>query len=148
MLYFSKFFVPDPFIALKIGKRKIGILNALEFSRAHKESDFDRILLLEHHWDPEKGIPEVVAKIANQFNINHFQVPYDFPAGIAFQLNKKGITLDPIKEIFPRDLLSPKKKPGLSKKAMLQVQQVLKQLKRCLRSALSKTANFITSLSR
>jgi len=46
-LYFSGFSVPDPFIAIGLGRRKIGVFNALEYGRAMKESNFDEVLPLE-----------------------------------------------------------------------------------------------------
>ena len=69
MLYFGRFNVPDPFIALGIGQKKIAVLNALEFGRARKNSGFDVVLPLEP-WlkkarvqqpDVKVGAAEVIA---------------------------------------------------------------------------------------
>ncbi|MGY8717236.1 MAG: M24 family metallopeptidase, partial [Verrucomicrobiia bacterium] len=45
--YFCGFEVHDPFIAARIGSKKIGVVNALEFGRALKESTLDQIIALE-----------------------------------------------------------------------------------------------------
>ena len=45
-LYFSKVFVPDPFLSFGIGKKKYAIVNDLEYSRLKKEAVFDDVLSL------------------------------------------------------------------------------------------------------
>ena len=45
--YFTSMYVPDPFIAIQSGRKKIAVLDQLEFARGQKELDFDEILLRE-----------------------------------------------------------------------------------------------------
>ena len=58
MRYFSGLHVPDPFIALRIGGRKIGVFNALEFGRARKEAALDEVLALEPLREEARGNPK------------------------------------------------------------------------------------------
>ncbi len=101
MLYFSGFQVPDPFVALEIKGKKIGVLNALEFGRARKESQFDAVLSLEEcHEKARKRWPginpgpaELIAVIAAENRQRSFTIPDDFPAAIAVALDDIGIQL-------------------------------------------------------
>lgn len=103
MLYFAGISVPDPFIALQVGNKKIGVFNALEYSRALKESDFDKILSLEKLVaDTQKAfkkakisIAEVIANLCWSLKISHIKVPYSFPAILAFELKNLKFIIEP-----------------------------------------------------
>lgn len=106
--YFARFEVPDPFIALKIGRRKIGVFGALEFGRALKQSAFDTILPLEE-WSERAqkrlrvgrpGPAGVIAELARHFRVRRFRVPGDFPLGVAQRLEKLGVRLEPAEGPF------------------------------------------------
>ncbi len=108
--YVGGFNVPDPFIALQIGKQWHAVLNQLEFSRALKESRFDKIIPLEDalaaaraHFKRQKvGYAEVIAVLAGQFSLASFVVPSDFPAGLAFKLLELGFGVDAVDgSLFP-----------------------------------------------
>lgn len=102
--YFAGFEVHDPFIALEVGGRKIGVLNALEYGRALKESDFDAVLRLElfterlRAKDPKAkaGPAEVIPLLAQDFKIKRLLVPEDFPAGLLDRLRATGLTVSVI----------------------------------------------------
>ena len=49
VLYFGRVHVPDAFIAIAHGKRKIAVINALEFGRVKKDSAFNTVLPLEKY---------------------------------------------------------------------------------------------------
>lgn len=100
-LYFTGLHVPDPFIAFGVGRKKIGVLNALEFGRAKKESTLDEVLPLED-WKAraEKkypgrtvGVAEVIATLAKHYGLRRFVVPDDFPAKLAFDLFDLGLAI-------------------------------------------------------
>jgi Xaa-Pro aminopeptidase len=102
-LYFGQFSVPDAYIALGIGRRKIGVLNALEFGRALKESDFDEVLAYED-WQArakktlrveQAGPAEVITALARSFKLRAFRVNADFPVGLAFKLQARGLRIEP-----------------------------------------------------
>jgi Xaa-Pro aminopeptidase len=101
--YFGRFSVPDPYIALGVGRRKIGVLSALEFGRARKESDFNEVLPYEDWQARAKkalrvehaGPAEIITAIARSLRIGTFRVAADFPAGLAFKLQARGLRLEP-----------------------------------------------------
>jgi len=94
VLYFAKMFVPDPFICMQIGRKKIGVFNMLEYTRACKVSALDEVLALEPLVQTAKatfqeeavGMAEVIQVLARKYRISTFEVPHDFPAGLAFAL--------------------------------------------------------------
>jgi len=101
--YFSRISVPDPFIAFGAGRRKIGVVGALEFGRVTRNSDFDEVLPLEawqqrarDRWPGRRiGPAEVILLLAARYRIRGFTIPDDFPAGIAFALVREGLKLVP-----------------------------------------------------
>jgi len=110
MLYFGGVFVPDPFIALTLGPRKVAVVNQLEFARVRKESAFDEVLSLEE-WTArarqetggEFRFPaSVVVALAKAFGVASFRVADDFPAGLAFALQEAEISLEIVEGgLFP-----------------------------------------------
>jgi Xaa-Pro aminopeptidase len=100
-LYFTGISVPDAFLAFGVGRKKYGVFNALEFSRAKKESALDVVLSLEE-WreraqkrfpDAKVGTAEVIATLAREFGVKRFVVPDDFPAKLAFDLFDLGLAI-------------------------------------------------------
>lgn len=111
MLYFSRFAVPDAFIAMQHGGKKLGVLNSLEFGRALKESAFDEVLPYEEWRDRAKkrlrldvvGPAEIIATLARSLKLRAFRVADDFPAGLAFRLQKLGLRIEPVEgTLFPQ----------------------------------------------
>lgn len=107
--YFCGFEVHDAFLALQVGRRRIGVLNALEFGRALKESTFDEVIPLEELTAKaaEAGVKspgpaDHVALLAQRFKITSFDVPEDFPASLLVKLVDRGIDLQIIDgPVFP-----------------------------------------------
>ena len=100
-LYFSKVFVPDPFLSFGIGRKKYAIINALEYTRVKKESVFDEVLSFEE-WEEraEKrfrkkkvGLSDIIRLVADEYNLRSFLIASDFPAGLALELIKKKIKI-------------------------------------------------------
>ena len=103
LLYFGRFGVPDPFIAMEIRGKKIAVVSALEFGRAKKNSGFDRVLPLEA-WlkkaretfpdaRPRAGAAEVIALLARAHGVRAFAVPEEFPAGLCDRLRGLGLKI-------------------------------------------------------
>jgi Xaa-Pro aminopeptidase len=102
MLYFGRVSVPDPFIAFAVRGKKYAVVNALEFGRVKRGSDFDVVLPLEP-WAAQAaaGLPagrrpgpaDIIVRLARTFRQRHFTVPADFPAGLYDQLRKRGLSL-------------------------------------------------------
>jgi Xaa-Pro aminopeptidase len=100
--YFSGVEVPDPFIAFAAGRRRIGVLSALEFGRVAKARTFDRVLPLEA-WRAraEKRRPgqpvgpaEIIAELARAHRLRAFRVADDFPAALYEKLRALGLQLE------------------------------------------------------
>ncbi len=112
MYYFGGVFVPDPFIAMGVGKKKIAVVGALEFSRVKKESYFDEVLSLEDYreeatlWfkNTSPSIAEVICVVAKKYGVGEVVVPKDFHAETAFQLKELGLGVK-----FPGGALFPKR---------------------------------------
>lgn len=100
-LYFGRVSVPDPFIAFEVRRRKIAVVNALEFGRVRKESNFDKVLPLEPYlkqaraqWPRRQvGAAEVIVLLSREFKQRSFTVPDDFPAGLFQKLRDLGLRL-------------------------------------------------------
>lgn len=109
-MYFSGFRVGDPFISFGWRGKRFGVVNALEFGRARKESSFDRVLPLED-WTAtarkdlrveQAGTAEVIATLARHFKIPGFRVPADFPLGLATRLQALRVPVVPVEgALFP-----------------------------------------------
>ena len=103
-LYFSGFRVGDPFISFAWRGQRYGVLNALEFGRARKESALDHVLSLEDWTATAKqvlkveqpGPADVIAALARHFKITDFRVPSNFPLGLATKLQQRRIRLEPV----------------------------------------------------
>lgn len=101
-LYVGGFSVPDAFLSFKKGRKWYAVLNQLEYARALKESRFDEVLPLELWLELTRekfqrakvGYAELVATLADEFEIGSFKVPGDFPSSLAFNLVELGIKVD------------------------------------------------------
>lgn len=109
-LYVGGFFVPDAFISFRKGRKWYAVLNQLEYGRALRESRFDEVLPLEdamelareHFKKTKVGYAEVIAALADEFDIDGFKVPSDFPSGLAFKLLELGVAVDVVEgSLFP-----------------------------------------------
>ncbi|MCD8483339.1 MAG: hypothetical protein LR015_12170 [Verrucomicrobia bacterium] len=101
MLYFGGADVPDPFVAFLLNGRKYAVLNKLEFARVRREGRFDEVLALEalhercKHLAPARkpSTADVVELIAQDYGIDSFVVPFDFPTGLALEVSERGIDI-------------------------------------------------------
>jgi Xaa-Pro aminopeptidase len=104
-LWFGRVHVPDAFISFALGGKKHAVVNALEFARVKRDSDFDVVLPLEPYADAafrkyshlgRLSPAETIAVIAAGFRVRHFHVPEDFPASLYARLTQfHGLRLDP-----------------------------------------------------
>jgi Xaa-Pro aminopeptidase len=101
-LYFGRVGVPDPFIAFAARGKKYAVVNALEFGRVRRDSDFDLVLQLERYtqrarerWPKRQpGPAEVIALVAEEYRQTRFTIPADFPAAVYARLGELGVTLE------------------------------------------------------
>lgn len=103
--YLTGFFVPDPFLSLRVGRKKIGVFNDLEINRAKTESKLDEILSLNEversarEWFGKQKITVVdqIAWLANGYHIDLLRVPQNFPVWIAEELHNSHIKFQVVK---------------------------------------------------
>lgn len=109
MLYLSGFWMHDPFLALKIGSESYGFLNALERSRAEKESHLNHVFSLEE-WIAKASealghranLGDLILYIKQEFKIENFLLPRDFPAWLLLELQKREMPFQLAKDtLFP-----------------------------------------------
>ena len=102
--YVAQIAVPDPFISFRAGARKVCVVSALEFGRVKRGSAFDVVLPLEAwhekaraRWPDQRiGPADVIALLAARYRIPEFGVADDFPAGVAFKLQRHGVRVTPV----------------------------------------------------
>jgi Xaa-Pro aminopeptidase len=102
MLYAVGIFVPDPFIFLEAGGRKIAVLSDLEIDRARKQATVDRVLPLRRYQDELKrsGITspcmsDVLNRVLSELRVRAVEVPTGFPIGLARRLRGIRVNVKP-----------------------------------------------------
>lgn len=102
--YFGGVLVPDPFISMEIGKRKVAIVSQLEIARVRRESQFDEVLPLEEWMEKARASAEhrfrypadVIATYARENGLERFRVAREFPAGVAFDLEDRNLEVETV----------------------------------------------------
>src|SRR6202051_4333236 len=107
LLFATKFSVPDPVLFLKQNGKTTVLLSDLELDRGKKEAKVDEVLALSSIERPletaRKGKPPIektIVPFLRQRDVRKAAVPYNFPAGLATDLAKEGITVVPIAGLF------------------------------------------------
>ena len=105
MLYATGFFVPDAFIFLEQGGKRTVVLSDLEVDRGKKEAQVDEVVpLSEISKTLKKGkdapFVEHLAAFLKSRKVTKAAVPSSFPLGLANQLAKAGIKLEPQSGLF------------------------------------------------
>jgi len=136
MLYVSKLFVPDPFIAigLKVEGGMIwhGLLSSLEVDRAQKKSNFDHVHL-DAPWQKKaselgwiRNLASTAAAFLKEHQVSHVNVPGNFPLMYADILRELGfIVIAQHGTLFPqRAIKSEEEIQQLSRAEMLTKQSM------------------------
>jgi Xaa-Pro aminopeptidase len=104
MLYASGIFVPDPFVAAKIGSRWHGLFSPLEVDRARKQSKLDETHL-DTPWRERaeangwgKGLAAAAAAFLKAHGVSEILVPGHFPLRHAEQLGSWGFRVKAAEE--------------------------------------------------
>lgn len=106
-LYFGKVEVPDPFISFGKRGKRVAVVNRLEFNRVRTTGRYDEVLPLEewqekaraHHKAPPSPA-DIIRLLAKHHKIKRFRVPFDFPAGLALELQET-LDLEVAAQLFP-----------------------------------------------
>jgi Xaa-Pro aminopeptidase len=102
ILYASRFFAPDAFLWWKWRGKSHIVLSPLELNRGRRDAQVDKV----HAFD--EFIPvtlagntaQLIAAIAKKQGFDVIEVPSSFPVGLAFELKKLSIRVDPVEGAF------------------------------------------------
>jgi Xaa-Pro aminopeptidase len=102
MLYATGLFVPDPFIYLRAGRRPLIVMSDLEIDRARAQAPHCRVASLSHYQQKllaggvkHPGLAHVVRLILREKSARRVIVPGNFPLGLAADLEKLGVNVQP-----------------------------------------------------
>mgnify|MGYP006282288065 CR=1 FL=1 len=109
MLYALGFMVPDAALWFAVGGNATVVLSPLEVSRGRKEApaglhvtgvaDLRRQMQLDS--EASQGTARLIAALSACHSIEAWDVPYDFPAGLAAELSDLGVHLNPLRGFWP-----------------------------------------------
>ncbi len=107
LYYATRFWAPDPFIFLQIGRRKLLIMSDLEVDRAKTQAKVDEVLSMSKlqakarkQGISQPGMIDVVDSILKEQKISGIRVPGSFPISLADRIRAKGYTLEIGQEPF------------------------------------------------
>jgi len=107
MLYAVGMFVPDPFIYLRTRGKDYVVMSDLEIDRARKQAPHCRTLALSDYQHKLRdagvknpGVGEVLIAFLRERKLRSVKVPYNFPLGLAEDLQKNRIRPVPIRGSF------------------------------------------------
>jgi len=139
MLYISRLFVPDAFIAIELHGRWHGLFSPLEVDRARKNSAFDEVHL-DTPWREQAkasgwtaNLASAAAAFLQSHKIRKIRVPGHFPLAMAEQLRTLGFTVEAANEtIFGNRIIKSEeeiaqlaKAERVTKRAMQQAENFL-----------------------
>jgi Xaa-Pro aminopeptidase len=99
ILYATRFFAPDPFIFLQIGKKRFIVLSDLEIDRGKKQASVDAVLSSSKIAKKLKvqglnaSFEEMTSYLLRQYRVKSVEVPANFPIRLADALRKKGFRM-------------------------------------------------------
>ena len=103
LLYATRFFAPDPFIFLEKAGRRMVLLNDLEIDRGRAQAQVDEVIAygdVAKRAGKEPSLAAVLIRFLQEQRVRKAQVPATFPLGLATELAKAGIALEPVSGLF------------------------------------------------
>jgi len=133
LFYATRFYAPDPILYIETKKSKFLFVSPLEFDRAKKECAKD-IKIIETY---NKEVSELIYSFCKENSINQISVPYFFPSGLHFELQKWGLkVIIGEKPFFPERKRKTKHEIAkiaealkITEKAMQRAEQVINEAK-------------------
>lgn len=133
LLYATSFNAPDPVLYIECFGEKYLYVSPLEFDRANSVCS-DNINILEIY---DKVPTEIIHDFASKRNITEISVPFNFPAGLATELQSKGISITPVNgACFPQRAIKTKGEIAkianalkIAESAMLKAEKILAESK-------------------
>ncbi|MFA5204858.1 MAG: Xaa-Pro peptidase family protein [Lentisphaeria bacterium] len=110
LLYATGIPTPDPFLWFKLPEQPaVVVLNPLEIGRGRKLAKPGLAVLSEHEARSRFALPDsrpasaanLLAAIARQHNIHHWETSSDCPLRLARALEAEGLTLEAVQPFFP-----------------------------------------------
>lgn len=105
--YATRFFVPDPFIFIQVGKKKIVAMSDLEVGRAREQAKVDQVITLTAIQNDlkQRGVKpitmsDIIKEILVREGASEVCVPSNFPLGLADELRERGLTVRAKKEPY------------------------------------------------
>lgn len=141
LYYRTGFLTPDPYIYAEIGNESFMLLSDLERDRARKEGRATHILSTSE-WEEQarkegkRGLSGIAALFLKSRGINTLTVPYDFPFGLARNLQSEGFSVSPAEGSFtPQRALKSREEADKIRKVQEGVEQALRTVAGLLRKA-------------
>ena len=103
LLYATRFFAPDPFAYLEKAGRRLALLNDLEIDRGRAQAQVDKVIAfgeVAKRAGKEPSFAAVLIRFLQEQRVSKAQVPAAFPLGLATELAKAGIALEPVNGLF------------------------------------------------
>ncbi|HUG53369.1 MAG TPA: Xaa-Pro peptidase family protein [Vicinamibacteria bacterium] len=100
ILYPTRFFAPDPFLFVQVGRRRILFMSDLEMDRARAQAAVDEVrswsrLARADEAAGGSGTPAaVIARALRELKVRRVEVPRSFSLGLAMDLDLRGIRLE------------------------------------------------------
>ncbi len=108
--YLSGITVPDGFLSLLIGRRKIAVVSQLEYARVKAHSKFSEVYEInalrkevgnKMNLEPSRiGVPEIISYFQKSVRAESVLIPYDFPSGLSHCLQSLKLPIECSDEPF------------------------------------------------
>ncbi len=148
LYYATRFVVPDPVLFIKIRNKKYLILNDLEVDRGRREASVDEVLSLTEWQERVKKrirkaptTSDVLEGFLKEKKVKHLILSHQFPACLAFELQKKKFSIEFRADPFwaNRLLKTPDEKKAIQESLKYTGQAIRKAYEVLHESTLSKT---------
>ena len=103
MLYATRFSAPDPFAYLDKAGRRLALLNDLEIDRGRAQARVDEVIAygdVAKRTGKEPSFAAVLIRFLREQRVRKARVPATFPLGLANELAKDGVVLEPVSGLF------------------------------------------------
>lgn len=103
LLYATRFSAPDAFVYLEKAGRSLVMLSDLEIDRGRAQAEVDNVISygdVAKRAGKEPSFAAVLVRLLAEQRVRKARVPANFPLGLATQLAKAGIALEPVNGLF------------------------------------------------
>ena len=104
ILWLTKFQAPDAFIALMHERKKIAVLNRLEYNRGKEQAEVDELICSNDFYvsdEQSPSISEIILRLLRRYDLQEVTASPKFFAAIYRHLVENGITVNFANPLFP-----------------------------------------------